>query len=413
MADLYVKRAMFPSMTNDSLGSVPGLFRRARVSDTALLVFIAALLATTAFAQATPDLAPKVVVVPFPGDQPYDAGAPVEPPPPTPALEAPPAMPTAEPVPPPVPAQTRTFDATPPMPPPPEQLDQRPAQFEQVGPTAMIDGHPREGAFLSGPGSFTFIMHHTFQTGLGVLATQMIPRLIDPTPGSFTNENARVAYLAGGLGGAAVGFAGSAVWQFTHWMSERTANFGIINSFFGGMFLGGFSDLLTKDPYAISWLTLIGATAGGWLTAIVGGGDLALNKGALITTGGAWAAIYTALILGIVASTGAGGSLRSGMDAIMLTPAIGAAAMALATLKFNPSVAQIVRANVFGAGVAGAVLLISALILSNHFASPVPYILAGVGAIGAQTLVSLLWVEAAEAPVAPGETQRPRVSVWW
>jgi hypothetical protein len=87
--------------------------------------------------------------------------------------------------------------------------------------------------------------------------------------------------------------------------------------------------------------------------------------------------------------------------------------MALATLKFNPSVGQIMRANVFGAGVAGAVLLISALILSNHFASPVPYILAGAGAIGAQTLVSLLWVEAAEAPVAPGEYQRPRVSVWW
>jgi hypothetical protein len=400
MADLYVKRAMFPSMSN-------ALQVR--------LVLVAVVFATRALAQGTPDIAPKVIVVPFPGQEPVDAGNPIAQPPPTPALEAPPPMPTAEPVAPlPGPdATTRTFNAQPPLPPPPEQLDQRPAQFEQVGPTAMIDGHPREGAFLSGPGSFTFIMHHTLQTGLGVLATQMIPRLIDQTPGSFTNENARVAYLAGGLGGAAVGFAGSAVWQFTHWMSERTANFGIVNSFFGGMFLGGFSDLLTKDPYAISWLTLIGATAGGWLTAIVGGGDLALNKGALITTGGVWAAIYTALILGIVASTGAGGSLRSGMDAIMLTPAIGAAVMALATLKFNPSVGQIMRANVFGAGVAGAVLLISALILSNHFASPVPYILAGAGAIGAQTLVSLLWVEAAEAPVAPGEYQRPRVSVWW
>jgi hypothetical protein len=395
MADLYVKRAMFPSMSN------------------VRIVLVAALFATAALAQSTPDIAPKVVVVPFPGQavEVVDAGSPaLPPPPPQPALEAPPPMPTAEPVPPPGP---RTFDAQPPMPPPPEQLDQRPAQFEQVGPTAMIDGHPREGAFLSGPGSVTFLMHHTLQTGLGVLATQMIPRLIDPTPGSFTSENARVAYLAGGLGGAAVGFAGSAIWQFFHWTSERSANFGIINSFFGGMFLGGFSDLLTKDPYAISWLTLIGATAGGWLTAIVGGGDLALNKGALITTGGVWAAIYTALILGIVYSLGAGSDARKGMDAIMLTPAIGAAAMALATLKFNPSVAQIVRANVFGAGVAGAVLLISALILNAHFASPVPYILAGVGAIGAQTLVSLLWVEAAEAPVAPGETQRARVSVWW
>ncbi len=403
MADLYAKRAMFPTMSN------------------VRPVLLVALLATGAFAQATPDIAPKVIVVPFPGQE--DAGVVAQPqpqPPPTQTVQVPPPQPELPPAPanepiqaPPADLGPRTFNAVPPAPLPPEQLDQRPLQYEPVGPTAMIDGHPREGAFLSGPGSFTFIMHHTLMTGLGVLATQMVPRAIDPTPNSFTNEGARIAYLAGGLGGAAVGFAGAAVWQFTHWMSERTANFGIINSFFGGMFLGGFSDLLTKDAYAISWLTMIGASAGAWITAVVGGGDIPLNKGLLITSGGVWAAIYTALILGIVASTGAGTNLRTGFDAIMLTPALGAAAMALATLKFNPSTNQVLRANLFGAGVAGAVLLLSALILSNHFNSPVPYILAGVGAIGAQTLVSLLWVEAAEAPPSPGEPSRSRVSVWW
>ncbi|MDK0767095.1 hypothetical protein P5E81_14970, partial [Clostridium perfringens] len=82
---------------------------------------------------------------------------------------------------------------------------------------------------------------------------------------------------------------------------------------------------------------------------------------------------------------------RSALDAIMLTPAIGAAALALATLKFNPSTAQVVRANIFGLGVGAAVLLLSALVLGGNFGHPVPYVLAGIGAIGAQTLVSLLW----------------------
>jgi hypothetical protein len=76
------------------------------------------------------------------------------------------------------------------------------------------------------------------------------------------------------------------------------------------------------------------------------------------------------------------------------------------------------RANIFGLGVGGAVLLISALVLGGNFASPVPYILAGVGAIGAQTLVSLLWAEAAEPPpaVAPSDgsaAPRQRVSPGW
>jgi hypothetical protein len=281
----------------------------------------------------------------------------------------------------------------------------------------MLDGHPREGAFLSGPGSLTFILHHTLLTGVGALATQMIPRALEHNSQTFTNQDARLAYLGFGLGGAAVGFAGSAVWQFTHWMSERTATFGIVNSAFGAMFLGGLTNLFSTEPYAISWLTLIGSLAGAWLTPIVGGGDLPLNHGALITTGGIWAAIYTALIVAIVRTTGGAVDGRSALDAIMLTPAIGAAALALATLKFNPSTAQVMRANIFGLGVGGAVLLLSALVLAGNFNHPVPYVLAGVGAIGAQTLVSLLWVEAAESPGTPapevGQPARSRSIPWW
>jgi hypothetical protein len=91
--------------------------------------------------------------------------------------------------------------------------------------------------------------------------------------------------------------------------------------------------------------------------------------------------------------------------------------MALATLKFNPSVGQILRANIFGAIVGGAVLAISGLLLgpATGFAQPVPYILAGVGAIGAKTLVSLLWADAAENPTTSfgSSSDRKYRNVWW
>jgi len=129
-----------------------------------------------------------------------------------------------------------------------------------------------------------------------------------------------------------------------------------------------------------------------------------------------WAAIYTGLVLAIVATTGGGAVGRTGFDALMLTPAIGAGAMALATLKFNPSTTQIMRANLFGLGAGGLVLLVSALVLGANFTtSPVPYILGGLAAIGATTVVSLLWAEAAEAPqteyFAPSKDKKYR-SVW-
>jgi hypothetical protein len=382
-----------------------------RATKPRVVVVVIGLLGAQAWAQgATEAPATKIVVVPSAFDGGHPVGA--APAGPAQALPPPPEMPPPEgsgDVP------SRTIEALPP-PPLPEQLDASPQTLPPQGPTAMLDGHPREGAFLSGPGSLTFLLHHTLMTGLGGLATQMVPRALVGGPG-FSNEDARLAYLGMGLGGAAVGFAGSAVWQFTHWMSHSTASFGIVNSAFGGMFLGGLTNLLTSDAYAISWLTLVGSLAGAWLTPMVGGGDLPINHGVLITTGGVWAAIYTSLVVAIIATTGGAVDSRSAIDAIMLTPAIGAAALALATLKFNPSTAQVMRANLFGLGVGGAVLLISALVLAGHFNHPAPYILAGVGAIGAQTLVSLLWVEAAENPAAPApasmQPARARAIPWW
>ncbi|MFO0597400.1 MAG: hypothetical protein U0228_18975 [Myxococcaceae bacterium] len=422
-----------------------------------ILVVGVVLVASLSFAQSTPDIPQeKVVVIPMGGE--VDAGV-AQPPPQPPPEPLPPTPDTPAYVPPNNP-DTRTLEALPPVPPPPENLDTNPAQIQPQGPGAMIDGHPREGAFLSGPGSFTFLMHHTLMTGLGGLATQMIPRAVDASPlhpsidgkamdgcatdangvptdprykesGAngkpvatcaeiFTGDGARIAYLTGTLLGAGLGFTAAAIWQFNNWISHRSAGFGIISSFFGGMLLGGFTDLVTsqRDPYATAWLTLIGSSAGAWVAAIVGGGDIPLNKELLIVSGGGWAAVYTALIVAIVATTGGNITARSGLDGVMLTPALGAAAMALATLKFNPSVGQILRADLFGGVVGGAVLLISALLLGPTvgFTRPVPYILAGIGAIGAKTLVSFLWADAAENPgtTADGSPSGKRYrNVWW
>ncbi len=340
-----------------------------------------------------------------------DGGVHDAPPPPPLVPSEPPPMPPVD-APPPAPPLTPREEAPPPAP----------------GPEALVDGHPREGAFLSGPGSLTFILHHSIMTGLGGLATQMVPRILDascasaglaagctPDAARWTNPDARVAYLAGTLIGAGLGFSAAAWWQFSHWISPRAANFGIVTSFFGGAFLGGIADLASgNNAVAVAWSTVVGNSLAAWLTTVVGGGDLALNKGALIVSGGAWAMIYTGLALAIIASSGGGSVSRGGLDAVMIAPAIGAGAMALAGLKFNPSTAQVLRANVFGVGAGSVVLLISALVLGSFTTSPVPYILGGVAAIGAKTIVSLLWAEAAErndVGLAPSRDQRYR-SVW-
>ena len=432
-----------------------------------IIVLGLVLSASFSVAQSTPDIpsggqSEKVIVVPMGTGDPnaYDAG--VAQPPPAPQPE-----PAPQPLPPPpsdtpitVP-ETRTIEALPPPPPLPEQLDTNPAQVTPQGPGAMIDGHPREGAFLSGPGSLTFLLHHTLMTGLGTLATQLVPRAIDAAPARgpsydnrgmvdvpasgcdpanvqasidkkpeayegvmscpeiVTGEGARLAYLTGTLLGAGVGFTSAAIWQFNNWISHRSANFGILSSLIGGMMLGGFTDLVTGhgDASATMWMALIGQSAGAWLAAIVGGGDIALNKATLIVSGAAWGAIYTALIVAMVATTGGAITPRGAIDAVMIVPAFGAGLMALATLKFNPSTAQIIRANIFGAIVGGAVLALSGLLLgpaTGFTQSPVPYILAGVGAIGAKTLVSLLWADAAENPTTTGVgSDRKYRNVWW
>lgn len=413
-------------------------------------LLVVACFATASWSQATPDIPnEKVVVVPMGG--PVDAGTAQSAPPPFPVAEQPPPQPAADaPV---VPPPERTFEAAPPPLPAPEQLDTNPAAIPPSGPGAMLDGHPREGSFLSGPGSLTFVMHHTLMTGLGVLGTQLVPRAIDASPAHASvdgmrtdgcppigdryakadpvvgtcsdivgGEGARIAYLTGTLLGAGIGFTGAAIWQFNNWISQRSANFGIISSFIGGMTLGGFTDLVTqhRDPYATAWLSLIGSSAGAWVAAIVGGGDIPLNKATLIVSGAGWAMIYTGLVVAIVATMGGlpqATAGRVGLDAVMITPALGAGAMALASLKFNPSTAQIIRANIFGVAVGGAVLLLSGLLLgpaTGFTRSPLPYILSGVGAIGAKTLVSLLWVDTVDSTESSSSSGDHKYrNVWW
>jgi len=267
--------------------------------------------------------------------------------------------------------------------------------------------------------------------GLGVLATQMVPRIYlynnDPkghqfcgtTQDCLIGDDARLAYLAGTLIGGGVGFAAASFWQFNNWIDNTSANFGIINSFIGAAFFAGFANVFSKDASVVSWLGLVGGEAAAWITAIVGGGTIPFNKVLLIESGAFWALVYTALICAIVATNGGASNVQSGIDALLITPAIGAGALALATLKFNPSTDQIWRADLFGSAAGIAALLISALFLNPATAfakSPVPYILSGVFAAGGITLVSLLWADAAAPQQRDSiyyDPDRHKVSVWW
>ncbi|MBK7860187.1 MAG: hypothetical protein IPJ65_16545 [Archangiaceae bacterium] len=399
---------------------------------------------------------PRVIVVPYPGQGAVDAGQPVQaqpavaPEPPPPGTSAPPPTdpnvgqppPPQQPPPqalPPPPEQPKTIEATQdpgeyPPPPPPENL--QPKEVPSSPPSAMLDGHPREGAFLSGPGSLVFILHHTLLGLTAGVATQLFPRVLHSDPAvrncnsadpSVCAQGARLSYLAAGLIGAGIGFGTSAAWQFYNWISERTAYFGLMNSLFGGMFGAGFMNLIVPDATATTWGAWVGALAGAWLSTIIGGGDLPMNKGALMMSGAYWATMFMGIVVAVVATTNKNtGNVRTGVDALLISPAIGAGAMALALLKFNPSTAQILRADLFGTAAGGLVLLISALVLGANFAHPVPYILAGVAAAGAITTVSLLWAEAAEPPPPPAEnppltpgqpvpvgSPKPAYKGWW
>lgn len=392
-----------------------------------------------ALAQGTPDIPPpgqepKVIVVPVPVEA-FDAGiasqpAPLEVPVAQPAAPEPAPQPAPEPQLQPVPEPQPAPVEPPPAQPVPDALvpESPPPEPQPAG--AMLDGHPREGAFLAGPGSGGFIAHHTLLGFFGGLSTQMVPRIGDiyfgGDPYPF-DEGDRIAYLTSGLLGAGVGFGASAIYQFFRWIDGPAAGFGALHSLYGAMFFSGFTHLVTggvpqgaPDQFArvsaITWLGFLGAEAAAWTSILLGGGELPVNKGVLASTGAYWAAVFTGLILGIVASSGGGTDVGSGIDAILLAPGLGAVALGLFGLKYNPSTARIMRANLMGTLVGAAVYVVSALVMGLKFANPVPFALGAVGAAGALGLTAWLWVDAADpSSVAPadGKARALYGDLWW
>ncbi|HET9450796.1 MAG TPA: hypothetical protein VFO83_07945 [Aggregicoccus sp.] len=333
--------------------------------------------------------------------------------------ELPPAEPGDAPVPPPG-ADIRT-EPQPPLvhregAPQEETHAQQAAPPEAVDSRAMLDGKPRQGAFLAGPGSLTFILHHSLMGAAGGFFTQAFARDLN------FDQASREAMLAGTFIGAGLGFGLSSWWQFNHWVDTPMANFGIVNSVIGGMFLGGFMDLLTTDKSMITWSAFVGTELGAWLTAMVGGGQMSLDDGLLVASGGAWGLAYSALLLAIVHFAGTDVSAKNWADTLLLAPGIGAGALALASMRYNPTSTQIIRADLFGAGVGAVLLAVSSLALGG-FDNSTPYVLALLGSAGAITTVSLLWEESAERP--KGNLQalnpyyrdparhRPYRRVWW
>ena len=384
-----------------------------------LALALALLVPSFAAAQSTPDVPdapPRTIIVPVPSQAaPAGASAPSAPGPlvvPLPRGQGEPAAPAAPvvevPVPapaPPEPIRAMPSDVTPSADP-----TLTPPPVAPAPPGAMLDGHLREGAFLSGPGSLTFVLHHTLMLATGGLATQSVGE------GFSFDLTHRTAMLAGTLIGAGLGFGFSAWWQFNHWMGLPVANYGIINSLISGMFFTGIVNLMSNDPQVLTWTAVAGAELGAWLTAVVGGGDMPVTKGLLMTSGAGWAFVYSALLLAIIRTSGTPTSGSGWVDTLLVAPGVGAGLMALATLKYNPTTAQILRADVFGAGVGGAVLLLSALVL-GRFDIPTPYVLSFITSAGAIAAVSVFWAEAAERPeqalYRDPERDRPYRNVWW
>ncbi|WP_426752518.1 hypothetical protein [Myxococcus sp. Y35] len=274
----------------------------------------------------------------------------------------------------------------------------------------MLDGRPRQGPFLSGPGSFSFIVHHTAMGALGGFFTQAFAKDFN------FDKSSREAMLAGTLIGAGLGFGASSWWQFNNWVDRPMATFGIANSVVGGMFTAGLMDLFTQDPGVLTWSAFLGAELGAWLTAGIGGGQLPLNDGLLISSGAGWGAAYAALLLAIIHFSGTPVSGKSWRDTLLLAPGIGAGALALATMRYNPTPSQIVRANIFGSGVGAVVLLVSGLVLGG-FDQSTPYVLSFLGSAGAITTVSLLWEESVDRSSVRMSSRsakdRPYTNVWW
>lgn len=303
---------------------------------------------------------------------------------------------------------------------PPPGVDEVPAEATQPVPAgAMIDGKVREGAFLSGPGSMTFVLHHTIMGATAGLITQGVGERFDLSLGS------RERMLAGTLIGAGLGFGVSAWWQFNNWIGAPMATYAIVNSIASGLFFLGAMDLFVDNPLVLSWAAFVGAEVGAWLTTTLGGGDMPVNHGLLMASGGLWGLVYSSLFVALLGSTGNNMSPERVFDTLAIATGAGVGALALATARYNPTSAQILRADAFGLGVGGAVFLVSWLVLGLRFDIPTPYVLAALSSAGAITAVSLLWEEAAERPEdkAVGgnaayfyrskELDRPYRNVWW
>jgi hypothetical protein len=395
----------------------------------------AVLVSASAFAQSgnDPSLQPKVIVVPIPAEG-GDAGTPIAEPQPQPQPQPvvqpePQPQPVAQPQPQPQP-QPAPQEPIDPSLLPPEQPANQPAG-------AMLDGHPREGAFLAGPGSLAFIVHHTLWGASGALATQMVPRFqsltiipglqqLDPTictPGNMSldvcsaaDADDRTAYLVSGLIGLGVGFASAAVWQFTHWLDRPAVTAGFLHGIYGALFFAGFSSFFTTDTTAISWASFIGSELVMWASIILGGGELSTNKVWFISSGAFWATVFVGMLLGIIGTSGGGLDVRTALSVAMIAPGIGALATGLFSLKYNPSITKILRANLFGVLAGALVFVVSGLVLGVKFDSPVPYVLAPIASAGAITIVSLLWADAAESPMAPADgaaKSRAKDPLWW
>lgn len=414
------------------------------------------LVSASAFAQTEP--APRVIVVPVPVEA-ADAGvASAEPQPASTTVPVP-----QEPQPTPQPQPVYQPEPTPqPQPEPVRQAEPapQPAPQEPIDPSllppekpqgagAMLDGHPREGAFLAGPGSFNFILHHTLWGAVGALSTQMAPRLqveilrgrdfntgevtdgdtvlpgLSPMGACATTTPApdycfagdaddRAAYLTSGLVGLGLGFASSAIWQFTHWLDKPAVTGGFLHGLFAGLFFAGFSGFFTGDGAAIAWASFLGSEAAMWTSIILGGGELPTNKVLFISSGAFWATAFVGFLLGIINTSGAGADTRTSLNVLMLAPGIGALATGLFSLKYSPSITKVLRADLFGVLAGAAVYLVSALVLGAKFLSPVPYVLAPIASAGAITLVSLLWADSAESPATPADgAAKARDPFWW
>jgi hypothetical protein len=274
----------------------------------------------------------------------------------------------------------------------------------------LVDGHPRSGPFLSGPGSLPFVLHHTLMGAAGGLVTQGIAHRFSLESGP------REAMLVGTLVGAALSFGISAWWQFNNWIGAPMGNFGIVHSLITGMFLVGMVDLVSNDSTALAYTALIGAELGAWVTALAIGGEMSLGTGLAVSSGAGWAMAYMALLLATINNSGTHVGWSAIVDSLLIAPGVGAGLAALASLRFHPTATQVLRADILGAGVGAVVLALSAAVLGG-FGSPTPYVLSLLSSAVAIAVVSIFWAESAERPATvlyrSPEKDRPYRTVWW